>query len=186
MTNISFRPRGNREFGNRKGGGTYWNSQPQNQNDYILNKKQNQKKNPGDLLKKPNWEIMSLPIITKNLYVPHVNIMGRNSDEVSKYYAGKEITVKGNSTPFPIQAFEESNFPDYVMEEIRKQGFLEPTAIQAQGWPIALSGRDMVGIAQTGSGKTLAVSNIFFVDGITILFVYQFYYRWNLRILEDT
>jgi superfamily II DNA/RNA helicase len=40
----------------------------------------------------------------------------------------------------------------------RKQGFAEPTAIQAQGWPIALSGRDMVGIAQTGSGKTLAVS----------------------------
>lgn len=40
----------------------------------------------------------------------------------------------------------------------RKQGFSAPTAIQAQGWPIALSGKDMVGIAQTGSGKTLAVS----------------------------
>lgn len=40
----------------------------------------------------------------------------------------------------------------------RKQGFSQPTPIQAQGWPIALSGRDMVGIAQTGSGKTLAVS----------------------------
>jgi superfamily II DNA/RNA helicase len=40
----------------------------------------------------------------------------------------------------------------------RKLGFKEPTAIQAQGWPIALSGRDMVGIAQTGSGKTLSVS----------------------------
>lgn len=103
---------------------------------------------------------MALPMITKNLYVPHVNIMSRTPDEVSKYYSGKEITVKGNNTPFPIQAFEESNFPDYVMEEIRKQGFLEPTAIQAQGWPIALSGRDMVGIAQTGSGKTLAVSII--------------------------
>lgn len=25
-----------------------------------------------------------------------------------------------------------------------------------QGWPIALAGRDMVGIAETGSGKTLA------------------------------
>ena len=24
------------------------------------------------------------------------------------------------------------------------------------GWPVALSGRDMVGIAETGSGKTLA------------------------------
>jgi len=40
----------------------------------------------------------------------------------------------------------------------RRQAFEEPTAIQAQGWPIAMSGRDMVGIAQTGSGKTLAVS----------------------------
>lgn len=42
----------------------------------------------------------------------------------------------------------------------RRQGFEEPTAIQAQGWPIAMSGRDMVGIAQTGSGKTLAVSKV--------------------------
>ena len=24
------------------------------------------------------------------------------------------------------------------------------------GWPLALSGKDMIGIAQTGSGKTLA------------------------------
>uniref|UniRef100_A0A8C3A9B4 RNA helicase n=1 Tax=Cyclopterus lumpus TaxID=8103 RepID=A0A8C3A9B4_CYCLU len=32
----------------------------------------------------------------------------------------------------------------------------EPTPIQAQGWPLALSGKDMVGIAQTGSGKTLS------------------------------
>jgi ATP-dependent RNA helicase DBP3 len=34
--------------------------------------------------------------------------------------------------------------------------FAAPTPIQAQAWPIALSGRDMVGIASTGSGKTLA------------------------------
>ena len=121
-------------------------------------KKLNQKKCPGDQLKKPNWDMTTLPGITKNLYVPHPNVRGRTSDEVTKYHAGKEITVKGNNPPFPIQAFEESNFPDYVMLEIRKQGFQEPTAIQAQGWPIALSGRDMVGIAQTGSGKTLAVS----------------------------
>lgn len=47
---------------------------------------------------------------------------------------------------------------DYVMEVINKQSWSEPTPIQAQGWPLALSGKDMVGIAQTGSGKTLAVS----------------------------
>ncbi|EZA54645.1 hypothetical protein DMN91_007010 [Ooceraea biroi] len=152
----NFRPRGNRDHLTRNGGnsGTYWNSQQQTQKDFGI-KKQN-RKTPGDLLKKPNWELVSLPTITKNLYAPHINVLNRTPDEITKYHLGKEITVKGNNTPSPIQAFEESNFPDYVMEEIRKQGFAEPTAIQAQGWPIALSGRDLVGIAQTGSGKTLA------------------------------
>lgn len=42
------------------------------------------------------------------------------------------------------------------MSGVKKMGFKIPTAIQAQGWPIALSGRDMVGIASTGSGKTLS------------------------------
>ncbi|KAL2748709.1 DEAD-box ATP-dependent RNA helicase 20-like isoform X1 [Vespula maculifrons] len=150
------RSRGSRDFSNRNGGGTaYWNGQQQTQKEYN-GKKQNQKKIPGDLLKKPNWDLATLPVITKNLYIPHVNVLNRTSEEINKFHAGKEITVKGNNTPPPIQAFEESNFPDYVMEEIKKQGFAEPTAIQAQGWPIALSGRDMVGIAQTGSGKTLA------------------------------
>lgn len=44
------------------------------------------------------------------------------------------------------------------MDVINKQNWTEPTPIQAQGWPLALSGKDMVGIAQTGSGKTLSVS----------------------------
>ena len=53
-------------------------------------------------------------------------------------------------------------------------GFNEPTPIQAQGWPMAMSGRDVVGIAQTGSGKTIAVINIFtvYVCSSLHLFVY--------------
>ena len=42
------------------------------------------------------------------------------------------------------------------MREIQRNQFSDPTAIQSQGWPIALSGLDLVGIAMTGSGKTLA------------------------------
>lgn len=49
----------------------------------------------------------------------------------------------------------------YVMDVIGKQNWTDPTPIQSQGWPVALSGKDMVGIAQTGSGKTLAVSEVF-------------------------
>ena len=30
------------------------------------------------------------------------------------------------------------------------------TRMQAQGWPMALLGRDLIGLAETGSGKTLA------------------------------
>lgn len=46
--------------------------------------------------------------------------------------------------------------PEYVIQEIAKAGFTEPTPIQSQGWPMALKGRDLIGIAETGSGKTLA------------------------------
>ncbi|CAE7612946.1 unnamed protein product [Symbiodinium natans] len=49
-----------------------------------------------------------------------------------------------------------ASFPDYVLDQIQRAGFKEPTPIQVQGWPIALSGKDMVGVAETGSGKTLA------------------------------
>ncbi|XP_066991400.2 uncharacterized protein [Anabrus simplex] len=113
-------------------------------------------KQPGDRLRRPRWDMSSLPPLRKDFYEPHPNVMRRSPQEVARYLASKEITVKGNNVPNPLLFFEEGNFPEYVMNEIRQQGFDEPTAIQAQGWPIALSGRDMVGIAQTGSGKTLA------------------------------
>ena len=41
------------------------------------------------------------------------------------------------------------------MPQIYSAGFSSPTPIQAQTWPIALQGRDIVAIAKTGSGKTL-------------------------------
>lgn len=45
---------------------------------------------------------------------------------------------------------------EYVLQEIEKAGFVEPTPIQSQGWPMAMKGRDLIGIAETGSGKTIA------------------------------
>lgn len=121
------------------------------------NMKNNMKnKQPGENLRKPQWDLSTLEKFAKNFYVPHNNVAKRSEDEVRQYRQSREITVKGKNVPCPNQAFEEGNFPDFVVQEIRKQGFSEPTPIQAQGWPIALSGRDLVGIAQTGSGKTLA------------------------------
>ena len=42
------------------------------------------------------------------------------------------------------------------MKSIRKSEYTSPTSIQAQAVPIALNGRDIIGIAKTGSGKTAA------------------------------
>lgn len=98
----------------------------------------------------------TLEPFSKSFYHPHANVVNRSLNSVEAYRSDKEVTVKGANIPSPNIYFEEGGFPDYVLSEIRRQGFNEPTAIQAQGWPIALSGRDMVGIAQTGSGKTLA------------------------------
>ncbi|XP_060521065.1 probable ATP-dependent RNA helicase DDX17 [Cylas formicarius] len=107
-------------------------------------------------LQEVEWGSKQLHPFKKDFYIPHPTITNRSPCEVDQFRDGKKITVEGENIPAPIQNFHEANFPDYVMDEIVAQGYEYPTSVQAQGWPIAMSGRDMVGIAQTGSGKTLA------------------------------
>jgi superfamily II DNA/RNA helicase len=38
---------------------------------------------------------------------------------------------------------KEVDVPDSMAEEMQRKGYKEPSAIQAQGWPIALSGMDL-------------------------------------------
>lgn len=110
----------------------------------------------GARLRKPNWDMKNLRPFKKDFYVAHPQVASRSPYEVEQFRRSKEITVDGQDVPHPIQHFHEASFPDYVMQGIENQGYDAPTAIQSQGWPIAMSGKDMVGIAQTGSGKTLA------------------------------
>ncbi|KAG8276282.1 putative ATP-dependent RNA helicase ddx17 [Homalodisca vitripennis] len=120
-----------------------------------INRNQNFTSTLGQTLRRPNWDLSSLPPLTKDFYTPHPDIVSRSPEEVQAYLASKQITVNGEA-PRPIQHFEEASFPEYIMKKLRKQGFDTPTAIQAQAWPIAMSGLNMVGVAMTGSGKTLA------------------------------
>lgn len=107
-------------------------------------------------MRKPRWDLSKLIRFEKNFYVQHPDVASRHQDEIQSFYSEKEITAYGNNIPNPVFTFEEAGFPDYVMHQIHKNSWISPTAIQSQGWPIALSGRDCVGIAQTGSGKTLS------------------------------
>ena len=54
-----------------------------------------------------------------------------------------------------------SSFQDFGLAEplsraLKEENYLTPTPIQAQTIPLAMTGRDVVGIAQTGTGKTAA------------------------------
>ena len=90
----------------------------------------------------------------KNFYQEAPSVSAKSPQEVAAYHQAKEITVKGRDVPKPISNFMEASLPHNIVATIQKQGWTEPTPIQAQGLPMALSGRDVVGIAQTGSGKT--------------------------------
>ncbi|GJN25847.1 hypothetical protein PR202_gb13731 [Eleusine coracana subsp. coracana] len=71
------------------------------------------------------------------------------------YRQHHEVTAVGENVPAPFMTFEATGFPPEILREIHAAGFLNPTPIQAQTWPVALQNRDIVAIAKTGSGKTL-------------------------------
>jgi len=62
---------------------------------------------------------------------------------------------EGQSLPAPVQSFDEAPFGKKVQKALKAAGFVAPSPIQAQGWPIAVAGQDLVAVAKTGSGKTL-------------------------------
>jgi ATP-dependent RNA helicase DDX23/PRP28 len=67
-----------------------------------------------------------------------------------------QIATKGGSIPKPLRGWDEANLPAPLRAAIDKLGYKTPSAIQMQALPIALAGRDVLGIAETGSGKTAA------------------------------
>lgn len=97
-----------------------------------------------------------LPKFEKNFYFEHPAVTARTDTEVTAYCKERDIHTQGEGVPKPVTTFEEASFPDYVLTEVSRAGFKEPTPIQAQGWPMALMGRDLIGLAETGSGKTLS------------------------------
>jgi ATP-dependent RNA helicase DDX41 len=66
--------------------------------------------------------------------------------------------VEGVDIPPPCKRFVDMKFPPPILKVLQIKGIKKPTPIQMQGLPVALAGRDMIGIAFTGSGKTLTFS----------------------------
>lgn len=107
-------------------------------------------------MRKIKWDDTKLIPFQKEFYHENPVVTNRPQQAIDEFYQQKMITVRGKNTRKPVFNFNEINFPDFILKQIASNGFTFPTAIQAVGWPHALSGQDLVGIAQTGSGKTLA------------------------------
>uniref|UniRef100_A0A8C4EZW4 RNA helicase n=1 Tax=Dicentrarchus labrax TaxID=13489 RepID=A0A8C4EZW4_DICLA len=106
-----------------------------------------------------------LPPMKKKFYVEAESVSMLTAEEVIEWRKENnnifvdDLKEEGEKRPIPnpcrtfLEAFE--LYPE-IMENIERVGFVKPTPIQSQAWPVLLSGEDLIAIAQTGTGKTLA------------------------------
>lgn len=78
------------------------------------------------------------------------------------------LQVNGADLPYPVTSFAHFNFDDALMRAIRKSDYTQPTPIQTQAVPAALSGRDIIG------NKSIFGNNLFFFSLVyfTVFFRY--------------
>jgi len=105
-----------------------------------------------------DWDKEQLETVVKDFYRDRELPEVRNRDPARVAECRKEMhmTVTGDNIPNPIENFAETTLDAEYLNVIEKMGITTPSPIQQQGVPMALSGRDMVGVSKTGSGKTLA------------------------------
>src|ERR1700740_817592 len=56
-----------------------------------------------------------------------------------------------------LTSFQDFGLADPISRALKEENYLTPTSIQAQTIPLALTGRDVLGIPHTGTGQSGAV-----------------------------
>eukprot|EP00927_Polykrikos_kofoidii_P007583 TRINITY_DN13124_c0_g1_i1.p1 TRINITY_DN13124_c0_g1~~TRINITY_DN13124_c0_g1_i1.p1 ORF type:complete len:537 (+),score=57.67 TRINITY_DN13124_c0_g1_i1:46-1656(+) len=93
-------------------------------------------------------------------YTPHPRVASRSARECRFWREDHAVTVEscdGRGVLAPTTSFDEVPFPNWVAEQLRACGYSKPLPLQAQAWPLAKAGRDVICIADSRAGKTLAV-----------------------------
>ena len=84
---------------------------------------------------------------------PEVKDNTSTTDNPNGNSQAQEGTTENKSYP---KTFKELGIIDQLCEACSTLGFKAPMPIQAESIPLALQGRDLIGLAETGSGKTAA------------------------------
>jgi len=112
--------------------------------------------NAGQGLQTQQWNLESMQPIQKSFYKEHPETAALGQQEIKVLMQKLDASVEGNQPhPKPVRCFSHIGLPADLLKLVMAAGFPGPSPIQSIGWPTALSGRDMVAVAQTGSGKTL-------------------------------
>ncbi|KAL8869052.1 MAG: hypothetical protein Q9174_004559, partial [Haloplaca sp. 1 TL-2023] len=89
-------------------------------------------------------------------YQEHADLAATSDIEIQAFLSSNFITIKDPSSPAPLRPITKFSYLPRSSQSASFSAFKSPTPIQASAWPFALSGRDVIGVAETGSGKTLA------------------------------
>jgi ATP-dependent RNA helicase RhlE len=73
------------------------------------------------------------------------------SSQASEIIPGATLAIE---PPGEILSFEDLGLMPELLEAVKDAGYSTPTPIQQRAIPLALNGRDLIGLAQTGTGKT--------------------------------
>ena len=79
---------------------------------------------------------------------------GTNSEALGSEEMEGGIPRENLRSECPENGFASLGLSDDILKAVAQSGYTIPTPIQAQGIPVVLQRRDIIGIAQTGTGKT--------------------------------
>lgn len=99
------------------------------------------------------------------LQTPDDESLGSDEEPAHGHHSPSEAIEANESHSPPLCTFDSAALlPDWhhftlyphILQVLHSRKFISPTPIQSKAIPPALSGRDVIGVAETGSGKTLA------------------------------
>ena len=109
-----------------------------------------------ELLPVVEHEAIAYEEFTKDFYSEPQSLKELTDEQVAARRRELNLRCSGFDVPKPLQRFDQARLSRELSAAVRRHGYDEPMPIQCQALPVALSGRDMIGIASTGSGKTAA------------------------------
>ncbi|CAG8512328.1 11995_t:CDS:10, partial [Cetraspora pellucida] len=120
-------------------------------NKKYINYRYNSDDNPVVEQKRKDIEPLQVIEIEKFFYEEHPDIAELSDERVKKIRRELDMHVSGADVAKPGISFVHFGFDEALLNVVIKHGYSEPTEIQKQAVPVAMSGRDIIGSSKTAA-----------------------------------